>query len=100
MIEWNKLEKQEIAIIQRIAKRADRMLREVGNNRGVCNISMDISAGHLNIPLKLEELEKAEDFDFMHDVCGIIRHLNRDSGEIENCFLPRYAKPKRDRVHA
>ncbi len=53
---------------------------------------MDITAAHRNgCPLKLDELLKAEDFDFAHDVFGIRRYINRKTGKLENCFLPRFS---------
>ena len=29
---------------------------------------------------------------FLHDVCGIATHINRNTGELEGCFSPRYAE--------
>jgi hypothetical protein len=54
---------------------------------------MDITAAHANgCPLRLSELLVAKPFDFAHDVFGIRRHLNRETGQLENCFVPRYAR--------
>ena len=56
---------------------------------------MDILAAHLNgCPLKLGELAKASDYDLAHDMGGIIRHIDRHTGRLTGCFLPRYAKPE------
>lgn len=56
---------------------------------------MDIAATHRNgMPLRLKELAEADDFNFMHDVCGIRRHLNRDTGELGGCFVPRFAESR------
>ena len=41
---------------------------------------------------ELEELLHADGFDFTHDVWGIRRHINRKTGQLEDCFTPRYAK--------
>jgi hypothetical protein len=30
-------------------------------------------------------------FDFMHDAVGIQNHINRETGQLEGCFLPRCA---------
>ena len=55
-------------------------------------VVMDIDACHSNgCPLKLGELLRASDFEFAHDVGGIITNINRETGKLENCFLPRYA---------
>jgi hypothetical protein len=54
---------------------------------------MDITACHLNgCPLRLGELLGADDANFAHDVFGIRRHLNRETGKLEDCFCPRYAE--------
>lgn len=84
---------EDSQLIEDIATRALRSLigDKYGDNRG--EIEMDITATHLNgCPLKLQELLDASMFDFTHDILGIRRHLNRRTGKLENCFLPRYAK--------
>lgn len=54
---------------------------------------MDITATHANgCPLKLAELLAADDFNFSHDVAGIYRHLDRTTGKLLDCFLPRFAQ--------
>jgi hypothetical protein len=54
---------------------------------------MDITAVAANgCPLRLRDLLRADDFNFTHDVFGIRRHLNRETGHLENHFVPRYAK--------
>ena len=53
---------------------------------------MYIDACHSNgCPLKLQELLEPDDTNFAHDVFGIRRHINRKTGKLENCFVPRYA---------
>ncbi len=84
----------EARLINTIAVRAMKMA--VAIDAAPCTLlelDMDLTACHANgTPLKLLELATASDGDFGHDVFGIHRHLNRETGEIENCFLPRYAK--------
>jgi len=56
---------------------------------------MDITACHANgCPLRLQELLDADDFNFAHDIAGIYQHINRGTGKLEFCFLPRFAMPK------
>jgi hypothetical protein len=51
---------------------------------------MDVTATHLNgCPLDLPKLLDAPDFDFCHDVGGIKRHIDRNTGQLGDCFLPR-----------
>lgn len=45
-----------------------------------------------NLPLDLDALAAADEFNFVHDVCGIVRHLNRKTGALEDCFVPRFAR--------
>ena len=79
---------EEYRLIARIAKRA----RELGVERDVVGLNMDICNAHTSCPLKLEELLEADEANFLHDVCGIVNNLNRVSGVLENCFVPRFAK--------
>lgn len=57
------------------------------------SVEMDILATHLNgCPLRLSDLYNADDANFGHDVFGIIKNLDRDTGKLKNSFHPRYAK--------
>ena len=81
--------KEEFRQLHEIAKRA--VNAGLGLN-DLMEIEMDITACHCNgTPLKLNELLEADAFDFNHDICGINRCINRETGELENCFLPRFA---------
>lgn len=42
-------------------------------------------------PLRLEELLQADKMDFLHDIAGIRKNLNRNTYKLENCFYPRFA---------
>lgn len=51
---------------------------------------MDITACHANgCPMDLECWLAADEFNFAHDFFGINRHINRETGGLDNCFLPR-----------
>lgn len=59
---------------------------------------MDITAVHCNgCPLNLQKLLDFDDFNFLHDVYGISRHVNRETGELKDSFLPRCAMPQSSR---
>lgn len=88
--------KEELATITRIVKR----FRELSSRHGVeprpqLDLEMDLEATHCNgCPLYFAKLEGARDFDLVHDVAGIERHLDRDdssstAGKLLDCFLPR-----------
>lgn len=54
---------------------------------------MDLDACISNgCPLKLKKLLEAPDFDFSHDICGIARHMDRDTGKLRDFFNPRCAR--------
>ena len=56
-------------------------------------LAMDLTATHLNgCPLNLSGLLGADLGSFGHDVSGIARHIDRETGELTGCFLPRYAQ--------
>ena len=77
----------EITMIHRIALRA----YEINNDINFTTLMMDLSATHKSCPLDLQKLLDASTHDFVHDVGGIMRHINRRTGHLENCFLPRFA---------
>ena len=74
-------------LIHRISLRA----YELNHDIDLCTLHMDLSACHNTCPLKLEELFNADLSDFAHDVGGIMRHINRRTWQLEDCFLPRFA---------
>jgi hypothetical protein len=83
---WS-ITKEEFALVVRIAERAS-----VEHKLDYRRALMDVTACHANgCPLDLAELLIAEPLDFAHDVWGIRWHINRDTGQLEHCFIPRYA---------
>ena len=78
--------------VMMIANRAERLYFDAGQPRDRLSIYMDISAAHEACPLRLGELLDADDVNFAHDVGGIGRHLNRDTGQLLDCFVPRFAR--------
>lgn len=50
---------------------------------------MDLYACHRVNSLNLEKLLASKEFDFLHDVLGINRHLDHETGELKDCFWPR-----------
>ncbi len=75
-----------------IANRAMVLAEQHGVKTNAFTWMMDIEACHASNPLDLEGLAKADDFNFIHDVFGIRRHLNRSTGKLEDCFSPRFTK--------
>ena len=78
--------KKEAAIIAKIVKRA---IVAYSPDDPV-SLSMDLTACHCNgTPLNLRKLLDAPLDTFGHDVRGISRYIDRSTGKLTQCFLPR-----------
>ena len=76
-------------LIVDIARRARDISASYGRKLKLLELVMDISAAHESCPMDLRKLVEFDEEHFMHDVFGIRRHLNRESGKLENYFVPR-----------
>lgn len=85
--------KEDAETISKIADRAIKLYKEVhGEDLEKLDMVMDITACHMNgCPLKLQALLAAGEFDFAHDVFGISNHIDRKTGKLTRCFLPRFS---------
>ena len=85
--------KTEFQLATRIARRA---VEDYPGSFELQELEMDLIACHLNgCELDLVKLLEAPAFDFAHDIAGITRHLDRTTGQLGDCFLPRCAMPER-----
>ena len=83
-LRWD-IDRDQLDKIEKIASRAG---RELGSD--VLRTSMDLTVCHLNgHPLDLPRLLAFPLGDFGHDVNGIRRHLDRQTGELTGGFQPR-----------
>ena len=83
--------------IREATKAAERYEAAFPQQRGYkrINLVMDLTAAdgvNGNLPLDWDRLLTADDFNFMHDLSGICRHMNRETGKLGDCFLPRFTK--------
>lgn len=84
--------KNEMLQCAAVAKRAVALAVKHGIDYKHMDAVMDIEAAHCNgNPLDLSALLTADDFNFAHDVFGIRRHLDRETGKLMDCFSPRYS---------
>lgn len=95
MIDWNKVTKESIEGITKILERANKtesisVKRILA--RGEDSLRMDLEATSLVVDLDWKAWLEADEFNFLHDLIGIYNHLNRETGKLDNCFLPRFAK--------
>lgn len=81
-------DKERFELIVKIAKRADEK-GLMGKDRFTLITDLEYADKQFN--LRLDELLHADGFNFAHDIVGIQNHINRETGEIENIFLPRYS---------
>jgi hypothetical protein len=83
----------------KINKIADRAMREVfyftgdWDQDGIVKmrVLMDLTATHAVNPLRLDEFLAAPRYDFLHDIDGITRHIDRTTGMLDGGFSPRYS---------
>lgn len=84
---------EEAQIIKDIALRAHGLIDRIGVVAERVRFVVDVTVVHVNgCPLKLQELLDAPETDFIHDLAGIRRHLDRATGKLDDGFLPRCAK--------
>ncbi|TGV61090.1 hypothetical protein EN784_01435 [bacterium M00.F.Ca.ET.141.01.1.1] len=82
----------DLLTVRKIARRARDLHLAAKVDRDALDIQMDLLATHASgCPMDFDRLLAADDFNLMHDVSGIARHLDRDTGELTGYFLPRFA---------
>jgi len=90
-----RITKKEAETVGAIARRASHLASGLDTRYDTQEAWMDVSAAHANgCPLDLAKLLAADNFDFVHDVFGIRNHIDRRTGKLDNCFLPRCAAPQ------
>ena len=90
MIKWNAT-LEEMKQIDEIVLKA---IREgIASKTQVRLLKMDLEAAHCNgMPLDFDQLLEFPLADFAHDVVGIHNHIDRDTGKLLDCFVPRCKK--------
>jgi len=88
--------KTESELIMRIVDRAITDFSEYFSIEEMLDRVMDLAACHCNgTALDLEKLLGADDFNFIHDLGGIRKNMDRNTGKLKNFFVPRCAMPPR-----
>lgn len=89
----SKMTEEEQQAFVRVVDRAERLLMEQDVEFDRIDIVMDLLNVHEKcVPLDFERMADAPKGDFGHDIAGIWDNYNRETGKLENCFLPRCAK--------
>lgn len=85
--------KSEFNIITQISRRGEYLYKALGDEKPGWNLIMDVTACHANgCRLHLVQFLNGNELDFAHDIVGIYKHLNRKTGKLEDCFVPRFAE--------
>jgi len=92
MIDFSKLNisKADTLKILNIMQRAAAIVQSVDG----LSLTMDLEIVHNNVGLRLDDLLAADDENFCHDIFGIMAHIDRSTGALKDCFVPRFAKPQ------
>lgn len=79
------------SLVTRVAMRAERE----GLTDNVLSTRMDLTAVTTgDAPLDLKKMLTVEASTLAHDIYGIRDNLNRETGRLENHFMPRCALPQ------
>ena len=82
--------KHDAKLIIQIVVRACSLLNLESHGSSRLDLSMDLTACHANgNPIDLGKLLSADNFNFTHDVLGIIHHIDRNTGGLKDFFSPR-----------
>jgi hypothetical protein len=83
----------DIEVCQKIAKRAITKIDTLKRSGlDELDIMMYVCYCNKKTPLDLEKLLNFDEFNFAHDIVGIINHLDHTTFELTKCFLPRCTK--------
>jgi len=82
----------DFATIGKVVDRYERLAASLGHTpQDRMSTVMDLCACHANgNPIRWADLLAADDSNFAHDVFGIIRHVDRDTGVLGDFFSPRF----------
>lgn len=78
-------------LINKVLDRALALAASFGRPMNRLSLLTDLMITHATVGIRLDELLAADDGNFAHDVFGIERHLNYDTGELGDGFTPRFA---------
>ncbi len=79
---------KETKLVSKVAKRACELEPVLDHQ----TVMMDLTACHNHgCPLDFEQMLTVDSHHLLHDIFGINRHINRETGKLGGCFHPRLA---------
>lgn len=79
------------SLVHKIVARGVKLCKEQKVPYDKLSMTMDITATIANgNPMRLQQWLEADDFNFAHDLFGIRRYIDRDTGKLTDCFIPRF----------
>ena len=92
MFDFKNLTHEKAKQCQRIAEKTNGVLHLCGVEKAdETAIAMDIAAVFLVDNINLDKLESFDAFNLLHDINGIRKNLDRETGILKGNFLPRCA---------
>lgn len=85
MIPYDSLTNTNMDLIDKCVDRAAPLLPSLLRY----DIELSLTKAHNYNPLDLESLLGSRNNDFAHDVAGIVRHVDHETGKLMNIFCPR-----------
>lgn len=83
----NSISVEDMAFIDQCVERACPLVQCISR----CDLALSLCYAHLAEPLHLERLLSSTDANFLHDIVGVVLHIDRNTGCLEDGFLPRFA---------
>lgn len=83
------MNKERFEMYVKIAERAEQM--DIYHGERI-SLLMDIENADKVFNLRLEDLLNADNFNFAHDVVGIVNNIDRRNPTEFNLFVPRFAQ--------
>lgn len=76
-----------------IVKLSKKAKKDLGIDPLTTAICLSLVQGN-GTPLRLQEMLDSEpgNINFAHDIAGIINNLDHDTGQLLNCFCPRFSQ--------
>lgn len=87
---------EELALIRRCVDRYKKLKEGIGQEivgGWELDVTMTLDAVNSNgTPIDFQKLLASYDFSFVHDMAGMEKHIDKNTGKLTGFFLPRSAR--------